>query len=294
MREEKVRYWSSGDAGHIVFDTPPANIMTKKSFEEISTALDQFRNDSSIKQLIFFGANHNFSAGASLRWLEQLQNSPNKARETVDYIYKIGLQIGSFPKLTIAAIEDGICAGIGLELALLCDRIVAFQKNASTIKFKAGASEHGFMLGLGTSRQLVEKIGFRNAAVFLFNPEYASLEKAHRLCLVDYYLLGNNFEKALDEFRKEVLKATKPRRTAIAPRDFLQLSQREIQSFSEEYGAVVVEKTLSALQACRRQTLEGAMSIEKRYFLELLLSENAKKKIGEYLASIDAKRKSIK
>lgn len=290
MKNENVLVFSCGNVGHIALDAPLKNVITSKSFERIFSELDELEKDPNIKTLVYHGMNGNFSAGADLEWMHALQNSPEKARETVDFMYRVALRIGTFSKPTIAAIEKGKCYGIGPEIMMNCDRVVAMEKNASTIEFAALAPRYLFMLGLGISWHLVRKMGFLNAARFLLDTGSTNLATAHRRCMVDYILPGDDFPEAVHQFAQEMLNGQKPKKMAFHLGERLNPSQ--IENLAEKCGSMCfVSKTLAALEACEKAgTLEEAMNIEKRFFLELFLSENAKKRVGEFLQETKRKK----
>ncbi len=284
-RKEQVHAWVHGNIGCIVFDTPPANIVTRVTFEHISSVLDYFEHDYTVKAVAFIGSDKNFCGGASLKWMQSLQHSPEVGNETIDYFYEIALKIREFPKPTIAAIENGVCYGVGFELAMLCDYIVAFEKNSSTIEFGALAVRYGFMLGLGVSWRLARKIGVPNAARFLVKSETTDLPTAYKLGIVDALLMGENFTKEVCRFVHEMLKGNLPETftSPFAPKA-IQMEHKERLALAAGCSMHAVARTLEALEACASvENFSEVLVVDKSYFKTLFFSRDAVEGIDAFL-----------
>lgn len=284
-RREQVHAWVHGNIGFIVFDMPPVNIMTLVTFKRISFILDDFEHEHAVKAVVFMGDNGNFCGGVNLKWMQTLQQSPEVGNETIDYFYKVALKIREFPKPTIAAVENGACCGVGFELAMLCDYIVASERNVSTIEFGALAVRYGFMLGLGTSWRLAQKIGMPNAARFLLKSETTDLATAHRLCIVDTVLPGENSIREVCRFVHELLEGnfietfTPPFAPKVA-----KLTEGERESIAPGCPVQTVSFTLDVLEQCGSiRKFRRALALDKIWFKELFFSANAKEGISAFL-----------
>lgn len=282
---EEVHARSYGDVGFIVFDAPGTNLLTLAGFKRISAILDEYECNPFVEAVVFAGTHGgHFCGGTNLKWMQSLQNSPEIGNETIDYIYQLGQRISEFPKLTIAAIENGICGGVGFELAMLCKHIVAMKKNASSIIFGALAIRYGFMLGLGVSWQLARKIGVPNAARFLVKSEITDLITAQKLGIVDAYIKGDDFTEEVFQFAQLVLEG-KISKTfpPFAPKNTM-ITDKEKWSLAPGCSAQAVFMTLEAIEVCAQiETFRAALAIDKAYFKTLFFSENAKEGVSAFL-----------
>ena len=123
--------WNDGVV-ELTLDREPANEIGTAMLAELETfvsAFDSLASDTSVC-IISSARKHGFSAGADLRELYEGAASLNGAerlsgvRKFLERIHAVLNAIDAAPFVTIAAVH-GICFGGGLELALVCDIIVA-------------------------------------------------------------------------------------------------------------------------------------------------------------------------
>ncbi len=279
---EEVREERRGDVGRIIFDARGPNLLTLTAFEGISRILDKYETDSSIKALELAGANGNFCGGVYLGWMSELQKSPKAAREAVDFLWETGLRIGQFPKPTFALIEKGACGGVGFELMTQCDYVAAWKKNESNIVFGALAPEYAFMLALGVNWNLPHKIGVLESARFLTKMGTTDLRETYRLGIVDVILDGDDFIQEVSGFEERVFNGEIQKKTASPSLPKIAgLEMEEIKRLASGCSPHVIERIIAAVETCSREpTLAKAMEIEKDFFLELFLSDEAKERIS--------------
>lgn len=282
---EEVHARSYGNVGFIVFDAPGANLLSLAGFKRINAILDEYEPNPFIEAVDFVGIHgRHFCGGINLKWMQSLQNSPEIGNETIDYIYQLGQRISEFPKPTIAAIENGICGGVGFELAMLCKHVVAMKKNASSIIFGALAVRYGFMLGLGVSWRLARKIGAPNAARFLVKSDVTDLVTARKLGIVDACIEGDDFTEEVFQFTQlvlegKILESSPP----FAPKSTM-VTDKEKWSLAPGCSAQAVSMTLEAIEiGAQIKTFRAALAVDKAYFKTLFFSENAKEGVSAFL-----------
>jgi enoyl-CoA hydratase/carnithine racemase len=282
--KEEVRAVLHENVGWIIFDAPGANILTRTAFERIAEILEEYERKL-VKAVVFSGARGNFCGGLRLKYMQSLQGSPETANDTVDYFYEVGRMIREFPTSTIVAIEDGVCFGLAIEIAALCDYVVALEKNALTIKLGALAIRYGFMLGLAASWRLAQKIGVPNTARFLLNSEIMDLSTAKNIGIVDALLPGGNFREAVEEFAQAVLEGEIPKSLPTFAPKTAQLSGKEIKDFANACGfEYAVSQTLEAVVSiARTENFREALAADKAYFKKLFFSAAAIKGIEDFL-----------
>jgi enoyl-CoA hydratase len=154
------------------------NAMNKQLWLDFRAALEDTRNDSSVKVLVVTGEGRAFSTGADLK--ESKTRTPEAYREYLEELQEASRQIIRFEKPTIAAI-NGYALGSGYELALACDiRIAAEEAKIGSPEAKVTSSVTG-----GAFRLVQDLIGPGKARELLFTGEYIDGTEAQRIGLVN-------------------------------------------------------------------------------------------------------------
>ena len=128
-----------------------------------------------------------FSVGGDLKELynNALHLSPKRRvsglRKFIERIHKVANAIDAAPFITVAAVH-GLCMGGGLELALLCDLIVA-DKMA---RFGFPELRLGFIPGFGGVPRLRRDVGNSFIRDLLFTGRTAKAEAAHQAGLITH------------------------------------------------------------------------------------------------------------
>ena len=142
-----------GSAGIITLNRPKAlNAICESMLEEIAAQLKTFEEDNSIAAIIIRGSDKAFAAGIDLRELQSKVS--DNAIEALDDTYKYFRKIDECRKPIIAAVA-GYALGIGCELALSCDIILA----ADNARFGQPEISLGVIPGFGSTQRLCKTIG---------------------------------------------------------------------------------------------------------------------------------------
>lgn len=215
-----------------VEDKNSLNIETSK---EILQALNNFDQDIAIKCIAIEGNQKLFSPGADIKELDSLNKSTaiqQKLFDAFDEIYNI--------KKPVIALVEGYALGGGMELALICDFIIA-SENA---KFAQPEINLGLIPGIGGTQRLKRYAGKYNANYLCMTGEMITAEQAKNIGFVSVVLKA-------DEFKTGAMKIL----TSIS------------------------EKPLSSLVEIKRLiNKDASLKDERQTFYKLLDSEN--KKIG--------------
>lgn len=288
-RKEEVYAFLHGKVGQILFDAPGANILTRTAFERLAEILPEFKRGG-VETLIISGARGNFCGGLRLKYMQTLQNSPETLDETIDYVYEIADLISEFP-LSIAIVDNGICGGVGAEIAARCKFIVAKKTqrptmaNAQGIFFAALSPRLAFMLGLGTAWRLSRKIGVANTARFLIKSDVTDLNEACRIGLVDALLSGDDFANEVLRFADLVLEGEVSERVfphIVLHEARLTLEEREL--LSPDCSPSAISRILNAVEAIAgARNFEEALALDQAYFKAIFLSRNAQEAISAFL-----------
>jgi enoyl-CoA hydratase len=173
-------------------DKNSLNIETSK---EILQALINFDQDNSIKCIAIEGNEKLFSPGADIKELQNL--TKNKAAEqklfdAFDEIYNI--------KKPVVALVEGYALGGGMELALICDFIIA-SENA---KFSQPEVNLGLIPGIGGTQRLKRIAGKYNANYLCMTGEMITAQQAENMGIVSVVLKAGEFKDGAMKILKSI------------------------------------------------------------------------------------------
>jgi enoyl-CoA hydratase/carnithine racemase len=166
-------------AAIITLHSPPANLLTVDSLNELALQFDALRVDADARAVVLTGAGDRyFCGGMALTLLAG--GDKGLAARVVDALQAAITAIRAFDGVKVAAV-NGYAMGSGLELALACDYIVA---------------ERGAVLGLpqtsvglvpcaGGDRFLADRIGMAWTKRIVLGGERLDADKAFQIGLVE-------------------------------------------------------------------------------------------------------------
>ena len=222
-------------------DNNSLNIETSK---EIYDGLRELEMNSSIRIILIQGNQKFFSPGADIKELSNLNTESAKSKGLFNFFDKI-----KEINIPIVAAVEGYALGGGMELALLCDIIIASKES----KFGQPEINLGLIPGIGGTQRLKNSLGKYNASYLCMSGEIISGTKAYELGLVSVLLDKVNFLEEVIKIANQI--AEKPKSSLIE-----------------------IKKLIS-----NNYLLEKGLHEERKSFYNLLNSENAKEGISSFL-----------
>ena len=177
------------------------NIETSK---EIYEGLRELEMNSSIRVILVQGNQKFFSPGADIKELNNLSIDSAKSKSLFEYFDKI-----KNINIPIIAAVEGYALGGGMELALLCDIIIASKES----KFGQPEINLGLLPGIGGTQRLKYYLGKHNANLLCMTGGIISGQRAYELGFVSVLLDKNNFSIEAIKIANEI--AQKPRSSLI-------------------------------------------------------------------------------
>ena len=217
------------------------NIETSK---EIYEGLKELEMNSSIRVVLIQGNRKFFSPGADINELNNLNAESAKSKglfNFFDRIKEINIPI-------IAAVE-GYALGGGMELALLCDIIIASKES----RFGQPEINLGLIPGVGGTQRLKHFLGKYNANLLCMTGDIISAQRAYELGFVNVLLDKDNFSIEAIKIANKI--AQKPKSSLVK-----------------------IKKLIS-----NNLNIEGGLEQERNFFYKLLNSENTKIGIAAFL-----------
>ncbi|MDB9796006.1 enoyl-CoA hydratase/isomerase family protein [Pelagibacteraceae bacterium] len=217
------------------------NIETSK---EIYEGLQELEMNSSVRVILIKGNQKFFSPGADIKELSNLNTKSAHSKGLFNFFDKI-----KEINVPIIAAVEGYALGGGMELALLCDIIIACKDS----RFGQPEVNLGLVPGIGGTQRLKHSLGKYNANYLCMSGEIISGTKAYKLGLVSVLLDKVNFLEEVIKVAKQITE--KPKSSLIEIKKLIGNDYLPEKGFDEE----------------------------RKSFYSLLNSENAKEGISSFL-----------
>jgi enoyl-CoA hydratase len=152
------------------------NALNDELMNELSSVLDTFETDPSVRCVVLTGSEKVFAAGADI---DLMQRWSYMDVYMADYVTRNWERIASFRKPIIAAVA-GYALGGGFEIAMMCDFIIA----ADNAKFGQPEIRLGVIPGAGGSQRLTRAIGKAKSMDLCMTGRYIDATEAERTGVV--------------------------------------------------------------------------------------------------------------
>lgn len=188
MPYENIIVETRGPVGLVTLNRPQAlNALNEALIAELNAALEAFEADPAVGCTVLTGSEKAFAAGADVKEM---------AEKTYVDAY-LGRFLDGWTRVAetrkpIVAAVSGFCLGGGLELAMMCDFIIATE----TAKFALPEITLGIMPGAGGTQRLPRFIGKAKAMDLILTGRMMDAAEAERAGLVARVVPP---EKLLDE-----------------------------------------------------------------------------------------------
>ena len=183
-----VTYEVDGPVAVITLQRPEKlNAFTFAMVDELRANIDRAVADERVVGIVLTGSGRGFSAGLDLEDLArstQGERAPRAASTPApdpDELPALFSYLLRAPKPVIGAI-NGVCAGGGFVLAMMCDVRFAAEQAAS---FTTTFSRRGLIAEHGTSWLLPRLVGTSRALDLLWSARRIDAQEAHRIGFVD-------------------------------------------------------------------------------------------------------------
>ena len=159
------------------------NPLTPKLREELIEALKEAERDEQIDVIILTGAGKAFCAGGDIeKFAKRIQEEDQfkKRRTSIDRFGSWAVEIAKVDKPIIAAI-NGVAAGAGISIALLCDLRIASER----AKFILAFARMGLVPDVGLTYLLPRTIGIGKALELFYTAGKLDAQEAYGIGLVN-------------------------------------------------------------------------------------------------------------
>jgi enoyl-CoA hydratase len=253
MTYQNIIVETRGNVGLVTLNRPQAlNALNEVLIAELNEALGSFEADPAIGCTVITGSEKAFAAGADVKEM---------AEKTYVDAY-LGRFLDGWTKLSetrkpVIAAVSGFCLGGGLELAMMCDIVIASE----TARFALPEITLGIMPGAGGTQRLPRLIGKAKAMEMILTGRMMDASEAERAGLVSRVVAA---EKLLEE--------------ALA-------AAAKIASYSQ----IIVMMAKESVNRSQETTLAEGARFERRLFLSMFATEDQKEGMQAFIA----KRKPV-
>lgn len=154
------------------------NAFNREMSLELQAALDNCKNDKTVRAVLLYGEGKGFSAGQDL---EEAVSKPDSdvSKILTEQLNPIITKIRKLEKPVVAAVS-GVAAGAGANVALCCDIVVA-SKSATFIQ---AFSKIGLIPDSGGTFFLPRLIGWQKASALMMLAEKVSADDAEQMGMI--------------------------------------------------------------------------------------------------------------
>jgi enoyl-CoA hydratase len=253
MPYENILFDKKDSIAFITFNRPKVlNALNRKTVEELRDALQDAREDSSVRVVILTGAGEkSFVAGADIS--ELAQRTPVDGKDFSLFGQSVFHLLETLGKPSICAI-NGFALGGGCELALSCTIRLA----SKTAKLGQPEVKLGIIPGYGGSQRLARLCGKGVAHELCLTGEMITAEEAQRIGLVNHIYEPAELLPAAEAMAKKII-ANAP----LAVKYTMEAIERGVEMPQEE--GLFLEATLFGLACATEDMREGTKAfLEKR------------------------------
>ena len=168
-----------GEIGTMTLNRPDVlNAMNPEMIGELVVAASWLADRAPLRALIVTGAGRAFSAGGDVNWFQKgledpEEDLPSGVRRGADVLHQAIVDFRRIPYPVVAAV-NGVAAGAGFSLALMCDTRIASEEAMFVCAYgRIGASPDG-----GMTYFLPRVLGPARAVELLLNDPNLSAEAA--------------------------------------------------------------------------------------------------------------------
>ena len=175
------------------------NALNNETVAELAAAVSSFDGDEGVGSIVVTGDETAFAAGADITEMQGKAAAEMLLAERFEQLERLRRT----HKPLVAAVS-GYALGGGLELAMLCDLIIA----SDTATFGQPEINLGIMPGAGGTQRLTRQLGKALAMEMVLNARFLKAGEAHARGLVnDVHPVGSYLEEAITLAREIAARA---------------------------------------------------------------------------------------
>jgi 3-hydroxyacyl-CoA dehydrogenase len=272
---ELVSLTRDDEIGVITVNNPPVNALSPGVPEGIAAAVEQIRNDDSIKGGVLIGAGRTFIAGADIKEFGKI-TSGQRGRD-LNFLEVIKA-IEDSPKPMVAAIH-GTAFGGGLETAM------GFHYRVAVPSAQVGQPEVklGLIPGAAGTQRLPRLAGVTKATQMCVDGNPISAKDAFEAGIIDRIVEGDLLQGAIAFLREKIASGEKPPKTrerndklGDETTNASIFETARAQAKKTARGMIAPLAAIDAVEAATKLPFEEGVAREAELFKQCLFSDQSK------------------
>jgi 3-hydroxyacyl-CoA dehydrogenase len=272
---ELVSLTRDGEIGVITVNNPPVNALSPGVPEGVAEAVEQIKNDDSIKGGVLIGGGRTFIAGADIKEFGKITSGQRKRDLNFLDVIKA---IEDCPKPMVAAIH-GTAFGGGLETAM------GFHYRVAVPSAQVGQPEVklGIIPGAAGTQRLPRLAGVARATQMCADGNPISAKEAFELGIVDRIIEGDLLQGAVAFLREKIASGEKPPKTrerndklGDEATNAAIFEAARAQAKKTARGMMAPMAAIDAVEAATRLPFEEGLAREAELFKQCLFSDQSK------------------
>lgn len=164
----------------IILDRPERkNAVNAEMWDELLVTFREIGGQDGDRVVVITGAGGDFCSGADMSTVGEGERPPH-ALATMRHVGDVCLALYRLPQPTIAKVR-GVAVGAGMNLAMVCDLVVA----SDTARFSEIFARRGLSIDFGGSWVLPRRVGMHRAKELALFAEIIGAPEAERIGLVN-------------------------------------------------------------------------------------------------------------
>jgi enoyl-CoA hydratase/carnithine racemase len=228
-----------GRVGIITLNRPERlNAITLQLMDELYDAFDVFNEDPGISVIVLTGAGRAFCAGLDVQDWENPEPAEGEDQEPMNYRNQLRwLHLMRNSKPVVVAV-NGLTVGGGITIFLSCDIRIASEQ----AKFQEMHVRVGLMPDMGSSRLMVQTVGFAHAMRLILTARRIDAQEAERIGLVTEVVPHEQLMDTAMAIAEEI--AAHPTSSLLASKKLVWDNMVEADGDKVVYRETEVEETL--------------------------------------------------
>lgn len=174
------------------------NSFNKEMAIAVQEAIDECASNDEVRCIILTGEGKAFSAGQDLQEVVA-EDGPELSEIIQEHYNPLVLKIRELEKPVIAAV-NGVAAGAGANLALVCDIVVAKQ----SASFIQAFSKIGLIPDTAGTYFLPRLIGMQRASALMMLADKVSAKEAQEIGMIYKYFSDETFDAEVDQIANKL------------------------------------------------------------------------------------------
>lgn len=199
MEYAAIRVSRENGIGRITLDKPPVNVLDIPMMEEMNAALDELKDDKTIKCLVMDAVGKAFSAGVDVS-----DHTADKVDRMIEVFHGMFRRLAEVRVPTIALV-DGAALGGGYEVAQFCDILLCSERS----KFGQPEIQVGVFPPIAAI-MLPYLHGWRTGFELVITGEIVRADRAKELGLVNHVYPVKSFEEECEKYIGKIAALSAP------------------------------------------------------------------------------------